>query len=177
MEMLTAKFDMSEKDLRAGSALYVRTVRRSLILAGVLFLILAGINVFFHLTQCCRQGDLGERILAKFGLAIALGVAFYLLQRFVLIPRLARKRIREDPVFYNGIGVEIDEQGFRISSAKSQSNWLWTDLIGYRENASVFLLYPSRNFGHVLPKRVFMAEELAALTVLLGHKLKRLSNF
>ena len=110
-------------------------------------------------------------------LAIALGVAFYLLQRFVLIPKLARKRLRQDPVFYNGIEVEIDERGFRVRSTKTQSDWLWTDLIGYRENTAVFLLYPSRNFGHVLPKRLFTAEELAALTALLESKLKRLWNF
>ena len=145
MEMLTAKFDMSEKDLRAGSTLYVRTVRRSLILAGVLFLILAGIDVFFHFTQCCRQGDLGERILAKFELAIALGVAFYLLQRFVLIPKLARKRLRQDPVFYNGIEVEIDERGFRVRSTKTQSDWLWIDLIG----TIVFLLPATAIIGWV----------------------------
>jgi hypothetical protein len=174
MTQIAAQFDMSEAELRQGSLLAARLIRRSLIFGGLMLAILVGIDTYFHFVHCCAHRDFSRALLSRVELVVPVAFGFFLLQRFILIPMICRKRYRQNPFFYRDATFEADEQGFRYATAKTQSKWQWSDLAGYRENEGAYLLYPSKTFAHVVPKRLFSSEDAATLKNWIESKVKRL---
>jgi hypothetical protein len=171
---LTASFDMSEADYREGSVLQSRLWRRVLIFTAVMLVILVGIDAYFAFVKCCRHVDFVGKMVTHIETAFVLGAAYYALLRFIMIPIMGRKRMRLNPFFFKNITIEADERGMRFRGEKTQSDWQWSDLAGYRENERLFLIYPSKSFAHIVPKRLFAGQDAERLTQLIHGKLKRL---
>jgi hypothetical protein len=175
MATASAKFDLSESELREGSRLQGRFMRRGFIYAGLMLVMLVGMDAYFWFARCCRSTNgFVHKLVVDFGIAVAMGVGMFVLLQFILIPLTSRRRIRQIPAFFKDLTVEFDDQGFRYFSAKTQSNWEWSDLIGYRETDRILLLYPSKAFAHVVPKRIFSGAEADRLKQLVESRLKRL---
>ena len=139
-----------------------------------MLVVLIGIDAYFHLARCCVRGDLADVALRKLELAAGITVGFYLLQRFIAIPMVCRKRYRQNAFFYRDASFEADEVGFRYRTSKTQSEWKWSERAGDRENAGAFLFYPSKSFAHIVPKRLFSDEDAATLKGWIENKVKRL---
>jgi hypothetical protein len=174
MTTLTANFDMSEAELRESNLLQMRLWRRGLVFTAIMLVALLGVDAYFFFTKCCARVNFGDKAITHIEIAAGMGVAYYLLMRFVLVPLICRKRLRQNPFFFNNLTIEVDEGGIRYRSDKTQSAWQWADLVGYRENERLLLLYPSKSFAHVLPKRVFADADVLRLKQWVESRVKRL---
>jgi hypothetical protein len=124
--------------------------------------------------NCCNNlASLEDRLL----FAIVFGAAFAVIatarMRFLVLPRRARRLVRNYPWLYNDASATLDEDGFVLRSQHCQINWQWAELDGFREDDAIFLLCPPRD-GYIIPKRRFSAEDFAALDALIRRKLRKL---
>ena len=174
MATMTVKFDLTESELREGNSLQMRLWRRALIFTVIILVTLFAIDAYFYFVRCCAHVDIARKLITHIGEGLGLGVGYYLLLRFILVPRMCRKRFRENPLFYTGLTINLDEDGLRYNGRNTQSAWQWSDLVGYRENDNIFLLCLSKTFAYVVPKRLFPGPDAEKLRQLLDIKLKRL---
>jgi len=91
---------------------------------------------------------------------------------FGVIPMLAVRRMnaaardREQVFTFSDDGAEV------VTSA-GEAKFPWSAWIKYRETRRFFMLYPSKQVVHVLPKRAFSSEqELVDLRNLLKQKIR-----
>lgn len=86
-----------------------------------------------------------------------------------------RRLIRGAPRLFRDVTTVLDDRGFRTSVSSSASEVAWGDVLGFRENAGMLLLYLNKEMFCVLPKRGLSTGQLAELEAMLSLNSKRLT--
>jgi len=92
---------------------------------------------------------------------------------FGVVPILAVRRMNpasrdREQVF------RFSDEGGEVATANAEAKFLWPEWVKYQETGRFFLLYPSRQIVHILPKRAFSSEqELVDFRNLLKQKIRR----
>jgi hypothetical protein len=91
---------------------------------------------------------------------------------FGVVPILAVRRMNpasrdQEQVF------TFSDEGATVVSATGEAKFLWSAWIKYQETGRFFLLYPSKQIVHIMPKRAFASEqELVDFRNLLKQKVR-----
>ena len=93
---------------------------------------------------------------------------------FVILPFLRRRRAeaayREHKAVRDSVIMGFDDEGVEASAESGSFRLKWEDFVKYQENKNMFLLYESRAFMRMVPKRAF--EDDAELDDFRQHLLK-----
>jgi len=108
-------------------------------------------------------GLLGAGLLAA-SLLFALLAALPLLFR-----RAARRTLAEHPGLADPIAYEIGEDRLGIVTSRSQANYRWDELHGWREDERIVLIVLTRQLFYVVPKAQVEPAALDALRARLGR--------
>ena len=97
---------------------------------------------------------------------IAYGVLFIILMPFakMLWNRRIRKVYEDEVSFRMQTTLDISEDGFKMENERGSSITLWNEVKKSIETSDFFLLFTSKKFARIIPKRVLTVEQLTLLT-------------
>ena len=105
----------------------------------------------------------GLLLLALFGpqgfkgigyIALIGGVVGYLLTLHVISPWQAKISYRSYKIIQDTIKLTIEEEGYTLESINGTNEMKWGDLLKWREDEHVVLVYYTPKIFHMVPKRV-----------------------
>ena len=90
-------------------------------------------------------------------------------------PYIAHRRIyTRNPRIYGQRTVNFDEQGIRSDTQLGHIEAPWSSFERFRETKNLFLLYQTKDYAGIVPKRVFSSpEQLAEFRNLIGSRVRR----
>jgi membrane protein implicated in regulation of membrane protease activity len=164
---------LDEADLVAAYRLIgrrnTRQARPAIALATILAAIVVALTAMYPDARAAfgrsplLAGLLGAVLLAA-GLLAALVAALPLLFR-----RAARHTLAEHPGMADPIAYEIGEDRLGIVTSRSQANYRWDELHGWREDERIVLILLTRQLFYVVPKAQVEPAALDALRARLGR--------
>jgi hypothetical protein len=89
--------------------------------------------------------------------------------RFLLLPVRARRIFRQQKAMRRQHRLSWDENGLIVESTTGHAITLWSDIVKWRENRRLFLVYTSDIHVRMVPKRAFSTPEQVAE---FGHLLR-----
>ena len=141
-----ATFHYAARDFLDGYRLNQRPRRRQLVLAAICFAVFVAVLFVF-------EPDWGAR--AFFAACGAFGgVLGFGLQRYVYLPWMARRSFETYPLARIETTVIADADGLRITSPRTDSRLLWSDLVAWQADAKSVLVYTSPRIFMVIPTRL-----------------------
>ena len=84
---------------------------------------------------------------------------FFLLWRFVLLPRKVRHLFSQQADLRAPFEIDITEISVRFSNEFGQTDRPWDHFVNWKENARLFTIYHSDLMYSILPKRLFDGEQ------------------
>ena len=111
---------------------------------------------------------------SQFVSPLLLGLFLTLALRFILVPWRVARHHSQNPLFYRDLELFIDNTGIRVKGPRTDAKWEWTDLRGFKEGTSIFLICVSRSMHYVVPKRALSVEESGQFRDLLEQHLKKM---
>jgi hypothetical protein len=104
----------------------------------------------------------------------AIAAIYLLLYYFALLPWKARRIFRQQKGLHHSVQIELRDDGLFSLSPRGSATVPWADLLKWKENKHLLLLYHSDVLFHMLPKRCFpTAEALSSAQALLRDRLGR----
>ncbi|MGH8128870.1 MAG: YcxB family protein, partial [Gammaproteobacteria bacterium] len=90
----------------------------------------------------------------------------------LLLPFNLRRRIHKSGAALGSYELSWDTQHFMFASPATQSRKTWQELVKWRQNKRVFLIYFSKRVFWIVPRRIFLNDvEQASFEVLLQDRI------
>ncbi len=90
---------------------------------------------------------------------LAGALAYLILWAGFLIPWFAKKNYRQYKAISEPMTLEVREDGIFFKRKNGEGLLPWMDIVKWRQNKSLFLLYPANNLFHLVPKHFFSNSE------------------
>lgn len=155
--MLTIQ--LTESDYLDAQALHMKSSRRRAMLfwSVILGFALAGIWVLIYgrgsLSNPQLAGVLGGTIGGVVG-----GILTTLAVRHLYLPRGYRRVFRQQKSLQLPFHLSWSDDGFVSENEQGSLKTRWSDIVNWKENEQLFVLYVSDLMFHILPKRAFPDE-------------------
>jgi len=165
MHMTGSRCRLTADDVVAAYRLHHRLSRRWLVVV-----VFVGILILFQFYS-------GVRIMLQSGavywpaLIMGFAILFLFVNRWILLPRRARRIFQEQKSLQGEFEVTISNDVFASVSDYGATRQPWDDFVRWKEDPDVILLYQSRALFQILPKRVVTAEEMGQFRMFLGKQL------
>jgi hypothetical protein len=108
------------------------------------------------------------------GLLITVAVASHigiLFQRYVFLPWSVKRDYRRSTFVSAPVNIEISPDGVQTRSEFGQFNLPWSQFLKWKENEEFILVYATKRFFHIYPKRLFLdTESLQEFRRILSNK-------
>jgi hypothetical protein len=138
------EYTIGEADHVAFNLLQWRAMIPRTILAGAVAVIALGVLAY-------AIDGLDAFVPVAIGGTIGVG-AVLMIQRFIVVPRFARKTWREFKLLRETMTLSLGEEGFAIQQPSAHVDAFWQDMIAWDENARILAIYITRQLAYVLPK-------------------------
>ncbi|WP_399696639.1 YcxB family protein [Xenophilus sp.] len=143
---MSHSFLITEDDYLAAMQLHARP--RGWQWAFIAALALLCVLALLFMRSPWREAGLGGLI----GLA-----AMMLLTRFVIGPLVWRRHYRRYPAIRQPMEIELLDTGLRLQSPSGESRLAWEQMVKWRENDRLVLVYVSPVLFHLLPRHALPA--------------------
>jgi YcxB-like protein len=165
-------YSLTQSDLLEGFALQQRVSRKYPLWGVAAFVVITGMEISDKGLPSTALQFIGVTI-APAVMGLGIGLIMPLGMRFIALPLQAwLVRRQSSPASTNELS--LDEGGARLTDPRATSQWQWSDLQGFLEDASIFVIRVNRLSRIVVPKRAISAEQVTQLRDLLDQRLKRL---
>ena len=85
---------------------------------------------------------------------------------------VARRTFREYKALSEPVSFEIREDGLYARRTHGEGLVLWSELLKWKKNQNLVLLYPAKNIFYMIPRRFFdNTEQFESFLTLVGAKL------
>jgi hypothetical protein len=166
-------YRLTYRALLQGSRLQTNFVQVGLAVAGVMVATL----VLTHLgdgTLPRSPIGVGRWLLLPVGGALAFGIAFTFAFWAVLLPFRVWLIHRQNPLLYGEMRLVADSDGIEVEGPRNTTRLLWSDIRGFKENSSVWVLCLSKSAGLSIPKEALPDSTVSEWVGLLRAKLSLL---
>ena len=164
---------LQEAEYVAANALHLKSSRRRAIVfwLAMLGLALAALWLWFFGRRIISGSNLAGLLGGCIGGVLG-GVLATLGVRFLYVPWKARRVFRQQRSLQLPFELSWSEEGFVSRNEQGSYKTLWSDLVRWKENEQLFLLYISDAMFHILPKRAFPdAEAVSSFRELLRARI------
>lgn len=153
---------IEEKDYLAANILHGG---RNLTAIMVMGLILCAMSLVLFFTA---KGQYSDNTTLLLGFAL---VAIPALQRFVLLPNRLKNIYRQQKDLHRPFAFEWNDTGYALESDHGSSRVPWSDVVRWREDKTVIIIYRSDVLFNLVPKRDLGPAELETFRALLIQKI------
>lgn len=143
MQIMEAKFRISEKDYVNALKLYGRLSPKMM----ALYLLVAAALVFVAIfgSTLFRSGAIGGLIGG--GVVVIFG-------RYVITPLLGKRHYRKYKAIHDEFVIGLSDDGVRVESSNAKGILPWSDILKWRENEEFLLLYIMPRLYHIVPRSI-----------------------
>lgn len=79
-------------------------------------------------------------------------IGLIVVARYILTPRHVRVIYREDKQIQQTTTLTYDPDGFTTEFASGRNRREWMNMVKWEENDAIFVIFSTRQLGHILPK-------------------------